>query len=296
MSASNPSLLKRLVSEPLLHFVLIGAVLFYAGYRKAPENAASSNEIVISEGDINQMLVAWMAQGRPPPPPEAIRSMVETKVREEVLYREAIAMGLDKEDTIIKRRLAQKMDFLAEDLSSLDEPTAEELRKWFEVHRDQFVLPPRVSFRHVYYSFDVHGKNARDIAEREVSTAAEPGNGDRFMFQNAYAERTEADLYSIFGPAFAHEVFTLKPGQWAGPIESAYGWHAVFVEQLTPPITPGFEETEADVRAAYVEARRAEFREEAYRVMREKYKVVLPTFDKPGPDATAKEPASGEAS
>lgn len=298
MSQSRSTFLKRLVSEPLLHFVLIGAVLFYVGYRNAPENTTGKREIVLTEGDINQMLMSWMAQGRPPPSAEAIRSMVESKVREEVLYREAIVMGLDKDDTIVKRRLAQKMDFLAEDLSTLEEPTTDVLRKYFEAHRDNFALPPRVSFHHVYYSFDAHGKGAHDIAAREVSAAGGPQNGDRFMFQNSYAERTEADLYSIFGPAFAHEVFGLSLGQWAGPVESAYGWHAVFVESQTPPVAPSFEQAEADVKAAYVEARRAEFREEAYRVMREKYKVVLPTFDGPetAPDAAAKEPAGGEAS
>lgn len=298
MSHSNPSFLKRLVSEPLLHFVLIGAVLFYIGGRTASQDASAINEIVITEGDIDQMLVSWQAQGRPPPSADAIRNMVEGKVREEVLYREAIAMGLDKEDTIVKRRLAQKMDFLAEDLSSLQEPTSEELRKWFEAHRDEFAQPPRVSFRHVYYSFDAHGKDARDIAAREVSAAAGPQNGDRFMFQNSYAERTEADLYSIFGPAFAHDVFTLEPGHWVGPVESAYGWHAVFVERKSPPVVPAFEEAEADVKAAYLEARRAEFREEAYRVMRAKYKIVLPRFEAPAakPDATAGEQSGGDAS
>jgi hypothetical protein len=273
--------LKRLVSEPLLHFVLIGAVIFYVGYWKASQNAVQRNDIVITKGDIDQMLVAWMAQGRPPPSAAGIRSMVEGKVREEVLYREAIAMGLDKEDTIVKRRLAQKMDFLAEDLSTLEEPTTDELRNYFDAHRDDFVLPPRISFHHLYYSFDAHGKDAHDIAAREVAADAGPGNADRFMFQNSYAEHTEADLYSIFGPAFAHEVFTLEPGHWAGPVESAYGWHAVFVEHKTPPVAPGFEAIEEDVKSAYIEARRAEFREEAYRGMRSKYKVVLPTFDGP---------------
>ncbi|WP_119271933.1 peptidyl-prolyl cis-trans isomerase [Taklimakanibacter deserti] len=298
MSHSNPSFLKRLVCEPLLHFVLIGAALFFIGNRTAPEDASASNEIVITEGDINQMLVSWQAQGRPPPSAEAIRSMVEGKVREEVLYREAIAMGLDKEDTIVKRRLAQKMDFLAEDLSSLQEPTAEELRKWFEAHRDEFAQPPRVSFHHVYYSFDAHGKEARAIAAREVAAAAGPQNGDRFMFQNSYAERTEAELYSIFGPAFAHDLFTLEPGRWVGPVESAYGWHAVFVERKSPPVLPAFAEVEEDVKAAYLAARRTEFREEAYRVMREKYKVVLPKFEAPAaaPDAAVREQGSGDAS
>ena len=313
MTNARPSLLKRLASEPLLHFVLIGAVLFGIGYWKASEDAVRQNDIVITKDDIDQMLVAWMAQGRPPPSVAGIRSMVEGKVREEVLYREAIAMGLDKDDTIVKRRLAQKMDFLAEDLSTLEEPTTDELRKYFDAHRDDFALPPRISFHHLYYSFDAHGKDAHAIAAREIAAPAGPDNADRFMFQNSYAERTEADLYSIFGPGFAHEVFTLEPGHWSGPVESAYGWHAVFVEHKTPPVAPGFEQAEADVKSAYIQARRAEFREEAYRIMRGKYKVVLPTFNEPqaapgapAPDAKGigakgtgvpvKEPASDEAS
>lgn len=298
MSHSTPSVLKRLVSEPLLHFVLIGAVLFYIGDQKASEGTSARNEIVITEGDIDQLLLAWQVQGLPPPSPDAIRSMVEAKIREEVLAREAISMGLDQDDIIVKRRLAQKMDFLAEDLSALQEPTTDELRIWFEAHRDNFAQPPRISFRHVYYSFDTHGTNTRAIAAQQVSAVAGPDNGDRFMFQSSYAERTEAELLTVFGPAFAREVFTLDPGHWVGPVQSGYGWHAVFVERKTPPIVPGFQEVEEDVKAAWLDARRAEFREEAYRMMRKKYEVVLPTFDEPGPasDNNGREQAGGEAS
>ncbi len=130
-------------------------------------------------------------------------------MREEVLYREAIAMGLDQDDIIVKRRLAQKMDFLAEDLSALQEPTTEELRGWFGSRRADFAQPSRISFHHVYYSFDTHGKNARAAAVQEVAVSAGQGNGDRFMFQNSYAERTESELLTVFGPAFAREVFAL---------------------------------------------------------------------------------------
>lgn len=297
MSYSIPGILKRLVKEPLLHFVLIGVALFLIGQRAA-EGPLERNEIVITEGDIDQLLVAWQVQGLPPPSAAAIRSMVEAKIREEVLYREAIAMGLDQDDIIVKRRLAQKMDFLAEDLSALHEPSTEELRAWFEKRRDDFAQPPRISFRHVYYSFDTHGANARDIAAQQVSAAAGPENGDRFMFQNSYAERTETELYTIFGPDFAHEVFSLEPGRWVGPVQSGYGWHAVFVERKSPPIVPGFEEVDEEVKAAFLNARRAEFREETYRLMREKYKVVLPTFDEPGstPDTNVRERTGGEAS
>ena len=293
----------RLVSEPLVHFVLIGTALFYIGDQKAA-GPLGRNEIVITEGDIDQMLVSWQVQGMPPPPPVAIRGMVEAKVREEVLYREAIAMGLDQDDIIVKRRLAQKMGFLAEDLSALQDPTAEELQEWFQAHREEFAQPPRISFRHVYYSFDTHEKNARAAAAQEVSAAAGPKNGDRFMFQNSYAERTEAELLTVFGPAFARNVFTLDAGHWAGPLESGYGWHAVFVENKTPMSVPVFEEVEDDVKAAYMDARRTEFREKSYRMMREKYDVVLPKFEEPGsipstpdtPNAPKRERSGDEAS
>lgn len=288
--------LKRLASEPLLHFVLIGAALFLIGGQKAADGPLQRNEIVITEGDIDQMLVAWHAQGLPQPSPDAIRGMVEAKIREEVLYREAIAMGLDQDDIIVKRRLAQKMDFLAEDLSALNEPTTEELRAWFAAHREDFAQPPRISFRHVYYSFDTRGPNARDLAAKEITAPAGPQDGDRFMFQNSYAERTETELRTTFGPAFARDVFALEPGRWAGPVESGYGWHAVFVESRMPSAIPAFDEVENDVKAAFLEARRAEFRQEAYRVMREKYKIVLPKFETPAasPDATIGEPAGAQ--
>ena len=300
LGSSVRKMLVGLVREPLVHFVLIGAVLFYIGGQKTAEGGVDLNEIVITEGDIDQMLISWQVQGLPPPSAAAIRGMVEAKVREEVLYREAVAMGLDQDDIIVKRRLAQKMDFLAEDLSALQEPTPDELRAWFEARRADFERPPRISFRHVYYSFDTHGRNARAAAAQEVAASAGPGNGDRFMFQNSYAERTEAELLTVFGPAFAREVFALEPGDWAGPLESGYGWHAVFVESMTPPSVPVFEEVEEDVKAAYMDARRTEFREEAYRVMREKYDIVLPEFDEPGsdpsPDTTEREQRGGEAS
>lgn len=139
----------------------------------------------------------------------------------------------------------------------------------------------------MYYSQDKHGQNTRAAATDDLAAPGGPQNGDRFMFQNSYAQRTEAELFTIFGPAFAKEVFTLESGRWVGPVQSGYGWHAVFVERKAPASIPSFEEIEPDVKAAYLHARRAEFRQEAYRVMREKYKIVLPKFDTPSsaPDA-----------
>lgn len=297
MSHNISEMVRRLIREPLLHFVLIGAALFVMAGNKAGERQLPRNEIVITEGDIEQLLIAWQAQGLPQPSAAAIRGMVEAKIREEVLAREAIAMGLDQDDIIVKRRLAQKMDFLAEDLSTLNEPTPDDLRAWFASNRDQFARAPRISFRHVYYSSDKHGGKTREAAVAGVAAPDGPQNGDRFMFQNSYAQRTEAELLTIFGPAFAKEVFALELGHWVGPVQSGYGWHAVFVERKAPASIPSFEEVEGEVKAAYLNTRRTEFRQEAYRVMRKKYKIVLPKFEEPAtkPDAVVRDPSDAKA-
>ncbi len=137
---SQPSLLKRLLREPLLHFVLIGVALF-AIYRVLHSNAAGSSDskkIVLTADDLDQISLMWRAQGRSSLSQEQLESLLDSKIREEVLYREALTLGLDKEDTIVKRRMAQKMDFLAEDLSDLREPSREELKTWFAKNSERF--------------------------------------------------------------------------------------------------------------------------------------------------------------
>ena len=217
--------------------------------------------------------------------------MVENKVREEVLYREAIAMGLDKDDTIVKRRMAQKMQFLAEDVAAAREPTTDELRAWFGEHSDLFALPGRVSFRHLYFSWDGRGEAARDDAAKVLTElAGEPPDSERasladpFMFQDYYGDRTSEEIAREFGPAFAQAVVKLAPGAWQGPLESGYGWHLVFVEGAVPGRTPAFEEVEPDVKTAWLGAQKAEAWRKAYAEMRARYTVVLPA---PPEDATA---------
>jgi parvulin-like peptidyl-prolyl isomerase len=230
------------------------------------------------------MSVQWLAQGRPPPTAEQWRSLIETKVREEVLFREALALGLDKDDTIVKRRMAQKMDFLGEDLSRLVEPKPDELRAWFEKNTTQFALPPRVSFRHVYFSPDRRGQNARadasralvQIAGKAQDSPAVAASGDPFMFQDYYGDRSSDQVAAQFGPKFAQVLFDQKPGAWQGPIESGYGWHLVFIDSITPERVPPFEEIEQDVKAQWIAEQREETKRRMYDSMRARYEVVLP--------------------
>jgi hypothetical protein len=209
---------------------------------------------------------------------------VENKVQEEVLYREALAMGLDKDDTIVKRRMAQKMQFLAEDVAAAHEPTTDELKTWFEKNVDKFALPSRATFRHLYFSFDRRGQRTHDDAVAALAKiAGQPEDSkfaaslaDPFMFQDYYGDRAPEQLAKEFGPTFALSVFQLQPGSWQGPIESGYGWHLVWIESIVPGHISDFEEVEPDVKTAWLADQKEQAWRKAYESMRAKYMVLLP--------------------
>lgn len=272
------SLLGRVLREPLLHFTVIAAVIFALSALMIRTDQTDPQQIVITDGDLAQMLIAWRAQDRPQPSPAQIRNMLATKVHEEVLYREALAMGLDEDDVIIKRRLAQKMDFLAEDLSDLRVPTREDLRDWLQTHPADFAEPPRVAFSHKYYSFDQHGTDTQAAAISALAAASTgvPKGADRFMYKGTYANQSPAQISAIFGQIFADTLFNQKPGRWAGPIESGFGWHLVHIDSLIPGRVPALEKIEDQVTRSWVIAQREVVKGMAYEAMRDKYKIVLP--------------------
>jgi peptidyl-prolyl cis-trans isomerase C len=278
--------LRPWLREPLLHFLLIGLTLLAVDHLVSPRAADryAANRIELTRDDLSQMTVAWLAQGRPAPTAEQMRSLVEARVREEILYREALSLGLDRNDTIVKRRLAQKMEFLAEDVAALPEPSTAELRAWFAHNAARFALAPRASFRHLYFSPDLRGQRARDGAARVLQQlAGKPGDwpaattlADPFMFQSHYADRSFEQMAKDFGPGFAQAVVQLPPRAWQGPIESGYGWHLVWVDSVTPGRVPAYEEVEADVKSEWIAVARSEAKRKAFESVRARYEVVLP--------------------
>jgi parvulin-like peptidyl-prolyl isomerase len=288
---------QRLLREPLVHFLLIGLLLFavYGYVHRGRSGVEPSKQIVLTLDDLRQMDMYFVSQWRRQPTQEEFQAMVEDKVREEVLYREALAMGLDKDDTIVKRRMAQKMQFLAEDVASAREPTTAELKAWYEKNADMFALPSRVSFRHLYFSPDLRGKRAHDDAVKALEKiAGQPEDSklaatlaDRFMFQDYYGDSTSEQLAKEFGPQFAAAVTKLKSGSWQGPIESGYGWHLVFVDSVILGRIPAFEEIEPDVKTAWLGEQKQKAWQKAYEAMRVKYEVLLPA----PPNESAKAPA-----
>jgi hypothetical protein len=282
------STLKRWFREPLIHFMMLGVALFsfYSYIHRGRGGVELSKQIALTMDDLGQMALTFESQWRRPPTPQEFKGMVEDKVREEVLYREGLAMGLDKDDTIVKRRMAQKMEFLAEDLGTAHEPTAAELKTWFEKNSSQFTMPSRYSFRHVYFSPDRRGKNVQaDAVKALAQIASHPEDSklavslaDPFMFQDYYGDRTPEALAKDFGPRFAVAIEKTKPASWQGPIESGYGWHLVFVDSVAPGRIPLFEEAESNVKKAWLADQKSRAWQKAYADMRAKYTVVLPAL------------------
>jgi peptidyl-prolyl cis-trans isomerase C len=292
--------LKHYLHEPLLHFLLIGIVLFalYGYMNRGRIGVDSSKQIALSLDELQTMETYFESQWHRQPTPQEFQAMVEENVQEEVLYREGLALGLDKDDTIVKRRMAQKMQFLAEDVAAAHEPSTAELKSWFEKNKGKFALPSRYSFRHLYFSPDKRGQSAQqDAANALGMIAGQPEDskiadslGDRFMFQEYYGDRAPSAIAKEFGPPFAVALEKLRPGSWQGPIESGYGWHLVFVDTVVPGRIPAFEEIESDVKTDWLGEQKAQAWQKAYAEMRAKYTVLLPA--PPDKDAPQTSPPS----
>jgi len=280
------STLKRCLREPLLHFLVIGLVIFgfYAYINRGRSGSASPRQIVLSLDELATMTAYFESQWHRPPTPQEFQAMVEDKIKEEVLSREGLAMGLDKDDTIVKRRMAQKVQFLTEDVAAAHEPSTAELKAWFEKNSGKFALPSRYGFRHVYFSPDKRGTNAHDDATKALARiAGQPedsplivSTADRFMFQDYYGDRTPSAIAKEFGPQFAVALEKVQPGSWQGPIESGYGWHLVFVDTVIPGRVPAFEEVESEVKTSWLGEQKAQAWQKAYQMMRARYTVLLP--------------------
>ena len=255
----------KLIKEPLVQFVLLGAVLLLV-YAFASDAFAGddSKRITMGSEEIELLAATWERQWQRPPTEAELRGLVNSRIREEVLYRTAQSMGLDRNDVVVRRRMVQKMELLSQDLASITDPPEEELRAHFEENREEYRVLPRVSFRHIYFNLDRRGveqadADARDLLERirerdpdEIDVAA---LGDRFMLASEYALRTPIELQQAFGSRFAEVVSQLEPG-WHGPIGSGYGTHLVEVTERLESRIPDYEQVREQVLVDYERARR----------------------------------------
>jgi hypothetical protein len=270
--------------EPLLHFLFIGAAIYllYGAFAEpVPEEVDKT--IVVSAGEIEWMKTSWQKRWNRPPTPEEFDGLIQQYIRETVLYREALTMGLNKHDQVIRRRLAQKLEFLAKDLVALTPPTDEELLTYFDAHQERYQEPARYTFTQVFIDPDKRGDTTLGDAEKIKATLIAQGDaiqdagalGDSFMLQNYYPEKDQAEIQKLFGSGFAESLVDLSSGQWHGPVLSGYGVHLVYVDNVSEPPAPVFAEVRERVMQDWKSEKGEELNEKFYANLRDRYTIVI---------------------
>ncbi len=279
--------------EPLLHFLLIGATLFFLYGLQNDQPVTDANHIVISEADIDRLLSQWEKRWQRLPTPAELDGIIAAQVREEVLYREALAMGLDKNDAVVHRRLAQKMEFIFSDLALQAEPTEDDLNSYLTSHPELFEEPARISFVQIYFNDDQRADRVEQDVAQTYSALTAPGSmidaanaGDTFMFGQQHNNLSKKQVTRLFGKQFAEQVFNLPVDGWQEPIVSGFGIHLVKVDAKTIARTPELDEVRIRVLNEWQSWQRKQVNEQFYQSLRARYEVVIEDREPANKDTT----------
>jgi hypothetical protein len=274
--------MKKILREPLLHFLLLGTAIFATYGFVSQRGGNEPGKIVISQGQVAAMAEGFARTWRRPPTRDELEGLIKDRVQEEVYCREAMAMGLDKDDTVIRRRLRQKVEFLTDDVAALAEPTDYELSAYLKAHAGTFGVQQQFTFNHIYLNPERHGENlVQDTAEllAQLRTAGDHADlselGDSFVLEHKFQSLPASEIVRQFGENFAAKLGELSLGQWDGPVESGYGIHLVRVTERTEGRIPELAEVRDAVRREWANARRLETNAKFYQELLKRYAVTI---------------------
>jgi len=269
--------IKSLWREPLVHFLLIGAALFLFYDLTREQGSEAPKRIMVSSGQVEQLVANFKRTWMRPATEDELAALVENYVREEVFYREALAMGLDQNDPQVRRRMRMKLEFILEDLSSQD-ASDEELIFFLQQHPDKFRSEAGVSFQQVFLNPDKRQDLASDAKKllASLNGGASPESvGDPTLVPYEYRLATQSEIARSFGERFAEDVVKLVPGDWVGPIYSPYGGHLLKISERMDAYLPALADIRALVEREYLVQRRKEQKTLAYQKLREGYQVTV---------------------
>ena len=276
--------LKRLARDPLIHFLVIG-VGIYATYGLLQGEPLNENArtVTVTQGEIQALTDQWTRLWNRPPTEEELAGVMRDHVRTQILYREARAMGLDQQDTVIERRLAQKVELLSRSLVTPQEPTDEVLGTWYAENMERFRAPDTYTITQVFFDPDQRGDSTLDDAQAALSAlrglTEVPADlevwGDRSLVRSYYPGRTEFELRKALGSGFTEQLTALAPGQWHGPVLSGFGTHLVYIHGVTRAADPALADIREQVREAWMEEQVNELSERFIATLIERYEVVV---------------------
>ncbi len=273
----------KLIRDPLFQFVILGVALF-AVYAVASERLASdeSTTIRITPQDVELLSATFERQWQRPPIDTELENLIEARIREEVLYREALAVGLDTNDMVVRRRMVQKMEMLSQDLALLADPTDAELQGYFQEHSEDYRISPRFTFSHIYFNADRRGAAVEDDARRVLAEiraqsappVSAPERGDRFMLGHDFTDASTNEVAREFGRQFADALVELEPG-WQGPVLSGYGLHLVYLEKRVDGRIPNWTEVRDRLVMDFNRMRSDRSKDALYEGLLQKYEIEI---------------------
>ena len=273
----------KILREPLLHFLLLGGIIFLVFFMLNPGEYNASNQIRVTQGDIDRFKQVFQKQWQRQPTEEELQGLIRGHLKEEVLYREALAMGLEKDDTIVRRRLAQKVEFLITDVTVPTDVDDKELMAFYEKNAARYTRAARLSFRHIYFNPDIRGERMMDEANATLHTlqstkagmAVPDTYGDRYMLPLKYEPAAEDEIARAFGSDFAEQLLQTEPGRWQGPIRSGYGVHLVYIQHRDAASVYPFNEVRERVKNDYLFDLRQTRNEEVLEKLKARYEILI---------------------
>lgn len=273
--------MSRLLKEPLLHFLLLGGLIFFAYGKIAGPQRDRDDVIVVSLAHQQNLANTFERTWQRPPTQAELEGMIADYIRQEIAYRESQSMQLDRDDIVIRRRLRQKLEMLTEDMATLTPPTDADLQQFLDANPARFRIPGVATFRHVYFDTNADATRARQRAEALLAglrhgAALDPeAAGDRSLLPSYLEDVRETEVRSMFGDGFAADVWSLEPGSWQGPVSSAFGLHLVRVEARTDGRIPELDEVANRVAREWLSVRRGEVVDRLYERLSENYTITI---------------------
>jgi hypothetical protein len=270
-----------LLREPLLQFIFLGAALFGLFDLVDRKKAETPTKIVISSARIANLADGFARTWKRPPSKEELQGLVEGYIRDEVFYREGRAAGLDRDDVIIRRRVRQKMEFLAEDMS-VPEPSEEQLAGYLQANPERFRTEDHLTFHQVFLSATRHASTIDSDSKQLANVLASAGAaveatalGDPFLLGEEFHALSQNDVASIFGDGFAKRLFVMEQDRWQGPIASSFGQHFVYISERIPGSLATLDVVRQAVRREWSNARRLEAKQKLYSSLRQRFEIVV---------------------
>jgi len=273
--------IRTVMREPLLHFLLAGAGLFLLFNVVSEPEMTGDDQIIVTSGQIEHLVTLFVKTRVRPPSEAELRGLIDNFILEEVLYREATAIGLDKDDTIIRRRLKQKMEFLVDDFSAA-EPTDEELQQFLDADPDRFKIDARITFEHVYLiDSSLEAANAMLVHLQKDEPVKSDNALASGLLPGHFEDASTSSITSQFGAGFKDSLFALEPGHWTGPVESPFGLHLIRIDRIADARVPALAEIRSVVQRDWLADRRNKARQVLFDELRAKYTITIEEYEAP---------------